>query len=72
MFSGGRRRCSEEEFRQENDQELRGGVARRSNAMLHGPYLVGAVFLLLLLGGALILRDAGSRGPPDQGFNAQK
>jgi hypothetical protein len=41
-------------------------VARRSKAMLHRPYIIGAVFLLLLLGGPLIPRDADSRGPPDQ------
>ncbi len=40
--------------------------------MRQRPYVVAAVFLLLVLGGALILRDSGSRAPPDQAFKAQR
>lgn len=40
--------------------------------MLYRPYIVGAVFLLLLLGGVLILHDAGTRAPPDPAFEAQR
>lgn len=40
--------------------------------MRQRPYVIAAVFLLLVLGGALILRDSGTRAPPDQAFKAQR
>lgn len=40
--------------------------------MLPWPNILGAVALPLLPGRALILRDAGSREPPDQVFKAQR
>jgi len=40
--------------------------------MRQSPYVIAAVFLILLLGGALILRDSGTRAPPDQSLQAQR